>query len=188
MPALGADVVRSENYPECVLTTDQKGAIAETAIAHAAIKLGYDVYKPLNEGTRYDLILDVEGELIRVQCKWAPRHGDVIAVRCCSSRRSATGIIKRVYTPDEIDAFAAYCAELDRCYFLPIEHFPHTRQIQLRLGPTKNNQKLGIHWAEQYEFGARLGDRGAVAQLGERRHGMPEVRGSIPLGSIHSAA
>ena len=25
---------------------------------------------------------------------------------------------------------------------------------------------------------------GAIAQLGERRHGMAEVRGSIPLGSI----
>ena len=28
-----------------------------------------DVYKPLNEGTRYDLILDVEEGLTRVQCK-----------------------------------------------------------------------------------------------------------------------
>jgi hypothetical protein len=32
------------------LTTNQKGAIAETAIAHKAIKLGLDVYKPVVEG------------------------------------------------------------------------------------------------------------------------------------------
>src|SRR5262245_51830843 len=41
------------------MTTDQKGAIAEAAIALAAMKLGVDVYRPLGEGGRYDLILDV---------------------------------------------------------------------------------------------------------------------------------
>jgi hypothetical protein len=54
-----------------VLTTDQKGAIAESAIVHEAIKLGVDVYKPLSEGGRYDLIFDVGSALLRVQCKWA---------------------------------------------------------------------------------------------------------------------
>jgi hypothetical protein len=33
-----------------VLTTDQKGNIAEVAIALAAIKLGIDVYWPVGEG------------------------------------------------------------------------------------------------------------------------------------------
>src|SRR2546430_11782976 len=56
-----------------MLTTDQKGNIAEVAIALAAIKLGIDVYWPVGEGGRYDLILDVCGRLNRVQCKWAPR-------------------------------------------------------------------------------------------------------------------
>ena len=31
-----------------------------------------------------------------------------------------------------------------------------------------------------------LGDVGAIAQLGERLHGMQEVSGSIPLGSTKS--
>jgi len=42
-----------------ILTTDQKGAIAETAIIHAAVKLGIGVYKPLADGDRYDLIFDL---------------------------------------------------------------------------------------------------------------------------------
>jgi hypothetical protein len=36
------------------MTTDQKGAVAEAAIALAAMKLGIDVYRPLGEGGRYD--------------------------------------------------------------------------------------------------------------------------------------
>jgi hypothetical protein len=35
-----------------MLTTDQKSAIAETAIAHAATKLGIEVYRSIAEGGR----------------------------------------------------------------------------------------------------------------------------------------
>jgi hypothetical protein len=38
-----------------MLTTDQKGAVAELAIAHAAAELGVGVFKPLTDGERYDL-------------------------------------------------------------------------------------------------------------------------------------
>jgi hypothetical protein len=40
-----------------VLTTDQKGAIAEAAITHAALELGIGVAKPSGD-ERYDLIFD----------------------------------------------------------------------------------------------------------------------------------
>ena len=46
-----------------MLTTDQKDAIAESAIAHEAIKLGIGVFKPLSDGERYDLILDLRPRL-----------------------------------------------------------------------------------------------------------------------------
>jgi hypothetical protein len=91
--------------------------------------------------------------------------------------------IKQFYSRNEIDAFAAYCADVDQCYFLPMDVFGNRRHIQLRLGPTKNNQALGMNCAKDYEFAATLGRRGAVAQLGERCHGMAEVTGSIPVGS-----
>jgi hypothetical protein len=51
------------------MTTDQKGAIAETAIALAAIKLGIGVFRPIGD-ERYDLIFDLRPKLCRVQCKW----------------------------------------------------------------------------------------------------------------------
>src|SRR5438046_2744138 len=55
-----------------MLSTDRQGAIAETAIAHEAIKLGIDVYRPLVEGGRFDIIFAFpDGRLARVQWKWA---------------------------------------------------------------------------------------------------------------------
>jgi PD-(D/E)XK nuclease superfamily protein len=58
-----------------VLTTNQEGAIAETAIVHAAVKLGIGLFKLISDGERYDLIFDVGSRLLRVQCKWATRMG-----------------------------------------------------------------------------------------------------------------
>ena len=168
-----------------MLTTDQKGAVAEAAIVLAATKLGIDVYKPVREGGRYDVIFDLEPKLVRVQCKWASRNGDVLVVRCYSCRRAREGMRKRAYTRDEIDAIAAYSIETDRCYLLPLSDIYRQTAIQLRLGPTANNQRLGINWAADYDFEARLRStrEGAVAQLGERVHGMHEVTGSSPVGS-----
>jgi hypothetical protein len=166
-----------------MLSTDQKGTIAETAIVAAAVKLGIEVYRPVGEGGRYDMIFDFVGRLWRVQCKWAPRHDDVVVLRCYSSRRSRGGLIRRRYVVGELDAFAAYCPDTDRCYFMPYELFAGRTQVHLRLRQSRNNQAQGINWAKDYEFAATLGPLGAIAQLGERRHGMAEVAGSIPAGS-----
>ena len=87
----------------------------------------------------------------------------------------------------EIDAIAAYCLELDTCYLIPFEVLGRQRVVQLRLGPTRNNQQRRIRWAREFEFAAKLGAFGAVAQLGERRRGTPKVTGSSPVGSIDSA-
>ena len=69
-----------------MLTTNQKGALAEVKIAAAAIELGLGVARPLDD-ERYDLILDLRPTLLRVQCKWARRIGDVVSARLYTSRR-----------------------------------------------------------------------------------------------------
>ena len=153
-----------------MLTTDQKGAVAELAIAKAAADLGIGVWGPYTV-ERYDLILDVRPGLLRVQCKWAGLHDNVISVPCSRNRRNRHGLLRQYYSPEDIDAYAAYCPDAGKCYFLPIDDFANRIAIQLRLGPTRNNQNLRINWAKDYEFAARLGRPGAVAQLGERLAG-----------------
>jgi hypothetical protein len=139
-----------------MLSTDQKGAIAEAEIAAAAIKLGVGVYRPLVDGGRYDLILEAGPTLLRVQCKWTPARGDVIGLRCYSSRRAPEGFRKRPYAADEVDCIAAYCPELDRCFLFTGAEFDGRKHIQLRLAPSRNNQQTGINWADDFDFEARL--------------------------------
>jgi PD-(D/E)XK nuclease superfamily protein len=167
------------------MTTDQKGAIAEAAIALAAIKLNLDVYKPVAEGGRCDMILGIGSALLRLQCKWARCIGDVVIVRCYTFRRTRDGYRKTTYSAEEVDAIAAYCAELDRCFLIPIDRVALRPTVQLRIAPTRNNQRRLVNWADDFDFAAKLVEhQGAIAQLGERLRGTQEVAGSSPAGSI----
>jgi PD-(D/E)XK nuclease superfamily protein len=170
-----------------MLTTDQKGAIAEAAIIKAAVELGLGVSRPVLE-SRYDLVFDLGSELLRVQCKWARRVHEVIVVACQSHRRSASGTIRRLYARHEVDAFAAYCPDTSCCYFIPFDDVPASGSLNLRLSPARNGQSRGIRWASEYEFAATLMNHGAIAQLGERRAGSAKVTGSNPVGSITDRA
>src|SRR5262249_20223048 len=97
------------------------------------------------------------GSLLRVQCKTAVMRGDVLAVPWYSNRRGPNGFVKRPYTADEIDAVAAFSPELRRSFWLPIAHFPNRAYVQLRLAPTRNNQRSKINWADDFALDARLG-------------------------------
>ena len=166
-----------------VLTTNQKGVLAEAKIVVSAVERGIGVSRPIDD-ERYDLILDLRPALVRVQCKWARRIGDVISARLYTSRRGPDGLINRRYELGEFDAFALYCSDTDRTYLLPAAEFVSRRQIHLRLLPSKNNQSQGIRWARDFEFGATLSRlSGPIAQLGERLAGSQKVAGSSPAGS-----
>ena len=158
-------------------TGNHKGAVAEAKIAAAAIELGVPVLMPLSEHGRYDLIFDLGSRLLRVQCKWGNRKDDVVAAHLGGNYLSPNGYVRSTYDVEEIDAIAIYCSELDECYLLPIEEVAGQTSIHLRLAPPKNGQRAALHFAADHLLS------GAVAQLGERRHGMAEATGSSPVSS-----
>jgi prevent-host-death family protein len=165
-----------------VLSSNRKGAIAETKIAAAATELGISVLRPIVEHGRYDLAFEVEGEILRVQCKWGTLDGaaGVIKVNLQTCRYTPSGYVYGSYSADEIDAVAVYCGEQDRCYFLPIALVAGRRSIFLRTAPPLNGQRACINLATDFEF------PGAIAQLGEHLSGTQGVGGSSPPSSTPS--
>jgi prevent-host-death family protein len=164
------------------LSTNQKGVIAETAIELAAARAEVGVYRPTSGHSRADLLFEIGDDLYRVQVKWGnlSAQRDVITVSLSGSRYSPKGYVYSRYAEHELDLFAVYCGDLDRCFLLPIGLCANRRAIFLRLSPPRNNQRACINLADQYAF------EGAVAQLGERRAGSAKVRGSSPLSSTSS--
>jgi hypothetical protein len=75
-----------------------------------------------------------------------------VVIRAYSNRRTANGLRRRAYVAGEIDALAAYCSELDRCFYLPAAVVVGRSQITLRVSPSRNNQSLGVNWADAYRL------------------------------------
>ncbi len=147
-------------------------AVAEAAITAMTIQLGLVVLRPMSEGGRYDIAIDLEPELLRVQCKLARRRAAVLSVRLQTSRCTPGGYVRTSYTADEVAVIAAYSPELHRGFLIPIAEASGHRTFHLRLDPTKNNQAQRINWARDYEFAPaieRLRSRPAVGPPEPRR-------------------
>jgi hypothetical protein len=157
---------------------NHRGAVSEMAITLAALQVGIEVYKPSSEHARADLVFEVDGQLLRVQCKTAARRGDTLSITLVSCWHGPRGYVRRPYTRAEVDLLAAYSPELGQAYLIPFSEIEGMQGFTLRLAPPGNGQRAGLHYAADYEF------PGAVAQLGEHLHGMQGVVGSSPISSI----
>jgi hypothetical protein len=77
----------------------------------------------------------------------------VITVRCWSHSLT-NGRVKETknYTPAMIDWLAVYDRSTSRCYYIPAEKLGAAGRaiMHLRIGPTRNGQRQGINFAEDY--------------------------------------
>lgn len=135
------------------LNPKQKGNLTELKCLSAFYELGYQCSIPYGENSRYDFIADIDGKLIRVQCKTS-REVDVgvIEFPCRSSRSNTQSNLQRRYTADEIDYFCTFWN--GQCYLVPISECSVTKV--LRFVAPKNNQKVGITYAKDYELQTQI--------------------------------
>jgi PD-(D/E)XK endonuclease len=69
-----------------------------------------------------------------------------------STRSNRNGTFSRHYR-GEVELFLVHCQELDRIYAVPVDQAP-TCQMLLRVAPSRNGQKAGVHPADRYELPA----------------------------------
>ena len=126
------------------------GQRSEGAILAHLIRRGYSVLVPFGVNQRYDLVLDIEGELLRVQCKTGRLRDGTVRFRTESSRINTKGAFTRSYR-GEADLFLVYCPDNDRTYAVPVDDAPPS-QMCLRIEPSRNGQSVGTHPAERFEL------------------------------------
>ena len=91
------------------LTTQQKGIATEMFVAARLLQLGYNVSQPLCQDSKYDLIVDVNNKLYRLQVKTARQISeDTILFNCRSTTKNSQTNKSRYYQENEIDYFATY--------------------------------------------------------------------------------
>lgn len=109
---------------------------------------GYEVLEPLNPSLRYDLVIeDADGKFWRIPCKtaWINKKTGGLQFKVSSSEQASTRRNNRNGYQGQIDYFAVYAPDTGHCFLVPISDVAGTSEFQMRLGPTKNGQKKGVH-------------------------------------------
>jgi hypothetical protein len=132
----------------------QIGDIAETQILARLTKLGYIVLKPWTHSCRYDFVMDDGLSLSKVQCKTGHLRCGSIVFRSSSANIANGGIRYRRSYLGEIDYFATYCVELDKCYLIPISKIQaNTAILRVTEIPATHRKYIASYlWAKDYEI------------------------------------
>lgn len=136
-----------------MLNTVTIGDIGEAQAIALFTKKQIPVSKPLTNNVRYDLIIEKDNKLYRVQVKSTANIKDGKMEFATKTTNYTKGTwSSNHYSKNEVDIFFLYCLENDWCgLFIPDnEDIPIT--LFIRTIPPKNNQKVGIRLMEDYSF------------------------------------
>lgn len=132
--------------------TNKKGDIGELAVATELVRLGYNVSIPFGHDVAYDLVVEVDGALKKVQIKTTQQKNGVLVARCKRVTNITCGKqVRTTYTSDDLDYLIVYDIDTQQCYNIPLDLVDETEDsLNLRVEPTKNNQRKKIRWARDY--------------------------------------
>lgn len=133
------------------LRANYKGELTEIAVAHAFKANGYKVSVPLGTDCRYDLIVDLDGVLSRVQCKTSVFRPKEMTVEfnCCSGSYAGSDGSSN-YNCD-VEFIATYNRKVKRVFLVPIS-IGNIRSCTLRLEGCKLKKDKRAKWAKDFEL------------------------------------
>lgn len=139
-----------------MFTTHQKGEIAQLKIQIRAAEKGVLVSRPTTEA-RYDIVLDIDGKLIRAQIKYSDHKpsksaGSKGCIEVRLSRETRGNGKQRTYSKDEVDVILVYLPRVDKIVWLNPDEFHGKASVSLRIEPTRNGQMSGVKMISDYEW------------------------------------
>lgn len=132
------------------------GMITELECLKAFIDSGYHCSIPYGDCARYDIVVDIDNKLYRIQCKTARWSTDTrqekvaFEINTVTTTSNTKKTIRRKYSEEEVDYF--YTCFQGKSYLVPIKEIAGKTSFRWRYEYPSSGQKQGIHLAEEYEF------------------------------------
>ena len=131
------------------MNTKYLGNLTELQCITRFYELGLPVSIPYGDSEKYDMILDVHGNLYRLQCKHANPHlnsdnmVESISINTCwtsgyTRNKSAT---RNKYSKEDCDYFVTFYD--GKAYLIPVEECSFEKT--LRILPLQNSYNAGIY-------------------------------------------
>jgi len=120
---------KRQSIGRTTLYSKRKGLIAELIFVVKAASMGFAVSKPYGDCEPYDVIIEANGRVFRIQVKsvfTTSRWGYSISV---ARNRQHKPVVQ--YSPQEIDFVAAYVVAHDAWYIIPVAEIANRAHIRL---------------------------------------------------------
>jgi len=107
------------------MDTKLKADIAESAVTTELLKRGFRVLRPVGDRLSYDLGVDFQGKLIRVQVKsaWFNTKDKCYIVDARRTKTNRRRMLRAHYSKNDFDFAIVYIADLNVFYVVPIAVF-----------------------------------------------------------------
>ena len=150
------------------------GEKSEARIIAALLQLDLPVLKPFGDSQRYDLVVEREGQFLRVQCKTGRLVRGAVEFPTCSSYRHRQRGVR--HYRGQADYFAIFCPENEKTYVVPVESVG-LKKCRLRVEVCRNGQREGVRPAADYEVGwlAVLKRQGPASLQAPEADWLPEL-------------
>ncbi len=101
------------------MDTKLKADIAESAVTTELLKRGFKVLKPIGDRLPYDLAIDVNGKLIKIQVKSAWFYKGAYKVDARITKTNRRKMIRKYYNKNDFDFAIIYISNLHIFYIMP---------------------------------------------------------------------
>ena len=125
------------------------GNLTELQCITGLYELGCDISIPFGNSQKYDLIIDWNNNLYKIQVKHSTGHDNnaYFAFKTRWQGHNRSGYTQTSYTKEDIDFFAT--SFNGNIYLIPVEQCSGAEK-NLRIVPPKNGQIKGINFAKDY--------------------------------------
>ena len=164
------------------MDTKLKADVAESAVTTELLRRGFRVLKPVGDRLPYDLALDVDGKLIRLQVKsaWYESSKRLYTVDARRTKTNRRRMVRDRYGRKDFDFAILYLADQRVCYVMPVEVFTsYASGISLVEASKRQRQPRSAGYRERWDllssWAARIGNGRVIpVKVGETFTGNTE--------------
>jgi len=132
------------------MKTKDIGNLGEVKVLCKLIELGYNVSIPYGDNTPYDLIIEKDCKLYKIQIKASTQTSEgKTTFELSGRRRNSTGQKTSTYTNQDVDYYALYSIVRDKIYLVSFKD-ASSNSINIRFENPKNNNFTNVKMENDY--------------------------------------
>jgi hypothetical protein len=166
------------------MDTKLKADIAESVVTTQLLKRGFRVLKPVGDRLPYDLALDLNGKLCRIQVKhaWFDRAKDIYSVDTRRTKTNRRVMRRDRYDNDDFDFAILYPDDRQVCYVMPVTIFnSYSSTISFVEDEKRQRKPKSMDYRERWDLLSNWATRSVTTEQTPVKFGEPFTGNPEPI-------